>query len=156
MKEIPLSQQGKNRGKYVALVDDDMYDELMKYEWCFSNGYAIRRSPETRQGIPMHRVIANTPLGMLTDHVSLNTLDNRRSNLRTCNKSQNAANRGLPVNNTSGIRGVFWHKGGKRWYAKIKVNGRGLYLGMFADKESAAHVYEEAAKKYFGKFARTA
>jgi hypothetical protein len=44
--------------------------------------------------------------GQYIDHINGKTFDNRKNNLRVVNKSQNAMNKGLQNNNTSGVTGV--------------------------------------------------
>ena len=151
MKTIELTQ-----GK-VTIVDDDDFERLNQWKWRYNtNGYAIRsisRKPGKRT-IRMHREIIGTPDGMETDHINCNKLDNRKENLRFCNRSQNEANRFKYNNNTSGRKGICWNKDRQKWVAQIQVNGKGVYLGRFTDIEDAAKAYEKAATEYFGEFAR--
>ena len=53
----------------------------------------------------MHRGILNTPKGIDTDHVNKDGLDNRRSNLRICSRSQNMMNREKQIIIYLGIKG---------------------------------------------------
>jgi hypothetical protein len=95
-----------------------------------------------------------TPKDMDTDHINGDGLDNRRDNLRVCNCAQNQRNRGKQNNNQSGLKGVSWHKKGKKWITQLKLNKKNIYLGLFKNKERAAVAYNEAATKYHGEFAR--
>lgn len=101
----------------------------------------------------MHRLILSAPKNLEVDHKNGNTLDNRRSNLRLCTRSQNAAN--IPTNRAkSGLRGVYFSKQKNKWKATITEGGREKHLGYFLDKESAARAYDKAAEESFGDFAR--
>lgn len=105
------------------------------------------------KNVLMHTLLMNPPEGVGVDHVDGDTLDNRRSNLRLASKSQNAANRGPTKSNTSGYKGVHWHKQGKKWMAAIGVDGKSIYLGLFQHAQDAARAYDEAALKHFGEYA---
>ena len=89
------------------------------------------------------------------DHKNGNRLDNRISNLRLANRTQNAVWSKLRKNNTSGFRGVRWMPNRQKWVARIKVNYRYIHLGCYTNKEQAAKAYDCAAKKHFGEFAKT-
>ena len=101
----------------------------------------------------MHRLIAKTPDELFTDHINGDQLDNRFENLRICTKSENGMNRGAMANNTSGFKGVSWINKYKKYRAHISVSKKNIHLGYFDDPVTAAHVYDQAAKKYHGKFA---
>ena len=158
MKQIPLTQ-----GK-VALVDDADYDRLMAMgKWHYTaQGYAARsygykRESDGRRSnktILMHRMVFNTSEGMDTDHIDNDKLNNQRNNLRVCTRSENKQNCGKRCNNTSGYKGVSWSKSKKRWQVFIWIKYKQINLGIFTDKIEAAKVYNEAALKYHGEFAR--
>lgn len=87
------------------------------------------------------------------DHINGIKDDNRIINLRLATTSENMSNRGMQANNTSGHKGVYWHKKDSKWTAQIRVNGRNKYLGQFTDPEDAAAAYKKAAPEYHGTFA---
>jgi len=103
----------------------------------------------------LHRVLLDAPDGFLVDHIDGDGLNNSRSNLRLCNRSQNAQNRGAPSHSSSGLKGVCWNAKDQRWRAHIQVNpALRLHLGSFLSKDAAAAAYAAAAIKYHGDFAR--
>ena len=57
-------------------------------------------------------------------------------------------------NNTSGFKGVYWHKARKKWRVQITVDGKNMHLGSFDDKKDAAQAYNDAAVQYHGEFAK--
>jgi hypothetical protein len=151
MKTITLTKSK------VAIVDDEDFEWLSQWKWyCHEPGYAARnvRSPK-RKIIWMHRLLCNTPEGMETDHINGNKLDNQKINLRSCTTSQNQQNRPCFNNNSSIYKGVSFYKRTSRWNAGIKFSGKKINLGYFDNPAEAALAYDEAAKKYFGEFAKT-
>jgi hypothetical protein len=89
------------------------------------------------------------------DHANGIGSDNRFVNLRKATHAQNGANRGAQSNNTSGFKGVDYHKQTNKWRARIKVNGIDFHLGLYDNKEDAAIVYKKAAIDHCGEFARS-
>ena len=91
----------------------------------------------------------------MIDHIDQDRGNNKLSNLRTCHRGENSMNSKIRRDNTSGYRGVTWHKIGKKWQASICLNGRGKHLGLFNCKHEAARYYNTAARMYHGEFAQT-
>ncbi len=121
--------------------------------------YAARwiGSGNMRRKILLHRLIANAPIGDDVDHIDRNGLNNRRANLRVCSRSQNNYNSRRREDNTSGFKGVYLHTkiGAKKWRAVIKVDGKRIYLGLFATPAEAAVARNAAANRFHGEFARS-
>ncbi len=142
-------------GKFM-MVDDEDYPILSTFKWYWSNGYAIA-IPISRKAlkweIRAHRLITMAPTGMEVDHINRDRLDNRRVNLRVCTKAENRRNTPMKSFNTSGYKGVSWSHDKQKWAAHIYAEGRSRYLGYYLTKEDAALAYNEAAKKYHGRFA---
>ena len=143
----------------MAIVDDDDYYKVSKHIWCAKKSggdifYAIRREPMTGKHIYMHKQIILADSSVFVDHINGNALDNRKSNLRICTHRQNLCNQKLSSANTSGYRGVSWNKLCGKWHAYIKVKQKRIHLGVYKDKAEAARVYNDAAREYFGEFAR--
>jgi len=87
------------------------------------------------------------------DHINGIRNDNRLCNLREATQTENTRNQGKQKTNTSGLKGAGWHKGQKKWVAKIRIGTTDKWLGTFSSKEEAHAAYCEAAKKYHGEFA---
>ncbi len=151
MKQIKLSQ-----GKF-ALVDDGDYSFLSQWKWCAKEGnntfYAVRTDCITGRIIRMHRVLLDVPNGIYADHVDMNGLNNQRLNIRLCTKSQNNCNRGTQSNNTSGYKGVNWHKKSKLFQVNIAYKNKQIYLGCYKSKHEAAKAYNKKALELHGEFA---
>jgi hypothetical protein len=81
------------------------------------------------------------------DHINGNPSDNRISNLRLVNQSQNMQNTNKWKTNTSGYKGVTWAKDKNKWVAQIWKNHKRHYLGSFDESETAYKAYCEAAIK---------
>lgn len=58
----------------------------------------------------------------------------------------------LQSNNTSGVRGVYWHKHIGRWNARIQFQGKAYSLGYFKDIQEAAAARKIAEKELHGDF----
>lgn len=155
-KEIPLTQG------QVSLVDDEDFEWLNQWNWfamARRQTFYARREGKTlfgrRTAIFLHRVIMDAPKGMQVDHINGDGRDNRRSNLRLATNAENCRNRQLPSVNTSGYKGVVFKSEFGKWRATIGVNSSRIHLGYFESPIEAARAYDEAARKYFGEFART-
>lgn len=154
-KQIPLT-----RGQF-AIVDEADFAIANQYKWHAIRPHRIWYAVRTIWGHGenssqyLHRFLLGNPQGVSIDHVDGNGLNCARSNLRIATKSQNDANRGRQENNKSGYKGVHWATRDKKWIAKIKVDGRQIYVGGFDNPVDAALAYDAAAHKYFGAFAGT-
>jgi hypothetical protein len=148
MKAIPLTKG------FATIVDNEDYDRLIKYRWHVLLGnkgiiYATGRTGSQKK-VLMHRFIMNAKPRQILDHINFDGLDNRKSNLRFCDKSQNAHH------NRRGYTGVKQHNSGKGnsgWNARIRIgNGDRINLGTFQTRQEAEAAYHKAAIEHYGEF----
>lgn len=92
----------------------------------------------------------NAQKGQKLDHISHNGLDNRKINLRFVTDRQNRMNSYSHSFSSSQYKGVSWCRKINKWIAFIESH----YLGSYSSEIIAAWVYDQFAKKLFGKFAR--
>jgi hypothetical protein len=145
-----------------TIVDVDVYYRLGHLNWHLKGSnakkfYAVRDvkvGPGKTKMLGLHREIMNQPKGLLVDHKNGNSIDNRIANLRAATWGQNAHNRPKKKNASSKFFGVSFHKRYKKWSAYISYNGKNELLGYFDNEIVAAKVYDQAALKYYGQFAR--
>lgn len=172
MKLIPLTHG------FFAKVDDEDFESLSAFRWYRfasrkdqreggtvrpSNNYALRTywqkrigdNPPHRKIISMHRMLMRPKPGEVVDHINRDGLDNQKSNLRLCTRSQNSGNSGRYISNkTSRFKGVseLPFPESNRWIARLMVGGKRVLNKRYPDEESAARAYDAAAKKYRGEF----
>jgi len=91
----------------------------------------------------------------MLDHINGDKADNRLCNLRECSRVQNGRNQKLSHVNTSGFKGVCWHKASNKWMACIGINKKQKHLGLYYTAEDAAIAYDTAAREMYGEFAKT-
>lgn len=85
----------------------------------------------------------------IVDHINRDKLDNRIANLRDTNCSVNGMNTMRASGKSkSGLRGVAYRAETGRWSAKIKVEGKCIWLGTYATPEEAHEVYMKAKATY--------
>jgi hypothetical protein len=155
---MPIISLTQGKG---TIVDIEDYVRFSPFKWtAHFNGrrWNVLRAVQSKN-VTTFRYLPREILGVdkdvYVDHVNGNTLDNRRANLRECNKSQNGRNRGIHANNTSGFRGVSLDKRRNLFGANIRLdNGVNKFLGYFSDPKDASQAYELAAKEAFKEFYR--
>lgn len=148
MKEIPLTQG------FVAIVDDEDYAKVGKFKWTANvhdhTVYAYRMTGKNM--IYLHCFVMGQK-GI--DHRDGNGLNNQKLNLRPATQKQNTHNVAKHKDNRVGYKGVSRTKSGKKFRARIFLDGKQHVIGNFYSPEEAAQAYDMAAKTHFGEFART-
>lgn len=156
-RELALTQG------FVALLDDEDFERLSRWRWRFKRrcghadvGYAVRTTGNwpNQRTVYLHREVFG-PTPNQVDHINGDRLDNRRANLRAATHTENVRNRRYQLGE-AGLRGVSVWRGSTcvRFIAQIKADGVYAYLGRFATAEEAARVYDDAARRLHGEFAR--
>lgn len=151
MKKIQLF--GKWSFGKEALVSDEDYDMLSAYRWTVRrdtrcNKLLYARCGGFRNEVYMHRLVIGDKKGFVVDHINLNTLDNRRENLRHLTISENCRNR---IDKSGQFKkfyrkktstGITQLKSGK-WQSQAIVEGKYKYLGQYVSKEEASNVFKK-------------
>lgn len=82
------------------------------------------------------------------DHINQNKSDNRITNLRVVSRSENMHNVSLHKHNSSGYKGVSWHKPRQKWRAYIFLDYKQTHLGLFDKIEDAIDARRCAELKF--------
>lgn len=160
MKTITLSKG------HIAKVCDCHYDKVKNYKWssvrmgrraikwCAVRGtHTTYKGEHIRTTHLMHRDIMQPEDNENVDHIDGDTLNNQCSNLRIVNQSQNNANQiGAKVGSKSGVKGVYWHKGAKKWCAEVVHLKKKYYLGVYDTLEEARQARNSKAKELHGEY----
>lgn len=167
MKIIPLGKSG-----WVCWLDDEDFERFGQEPWFFLGsgsgenrlGYASKRKSQ-KGGAPqvwrhLHREIMDAPPDKDVDHIvhrcAERVVDNRRSNLRLCTRSQNLGNlRKRQGPHSSCFKGVTWDRSRGKWMGKTVLSGGKFIAKRFASETDAAVWYDQQVLARFGDFAKT-
>jgi hypothetical protein len=134
-----------------ATIDASDVDKVRDFVWCAAksgrNIYAqssFKKNGKTKT-VQMHRLLIECLSGFHVDHIDRNGINNKKDNLRLVSVAKNIRNSRTNLNNSSGIKGVSWHKPLSKWRAQIRENGKKKHLGYYDCKHAAAVAYARAA-----------
>jgi hypothetical protein len=130
---------------YFDLED---YDKIKNRYWGLDHkGYL--KSRIGGKGMFIHRFIMDCPRNMVVDHIDMNPLNNRKSNLRIATRRENAQNREKKPNFSSKYIGVAFKKSSQKWRAQIYDNeGKNIWIGQYSNEEDAARAYNKKAIEF--------
>ena len=112
-------------GRGIEVCKEWIKDFKSFYDWSMSN--------EWEEGLQIDRID--------------NDKGYEPSNCRFVSQLFNANNkREIQKNNTSGYRGVSWHKSTMKWQSRINTNGKEKHLGWFDCPKEAGEAYQEERK----------
>jgi len=150
-------QQGNETEKVV--IDAVDYPRVKDHKWhLFLAGgkenpeYRYVRSRINGEIFYLHQFLMGTRDGV--DHRDGVVLDNRRGNLRCCTQGENTCNQKRRKDNTSGYKGVGFHKATQKWRCRVQYQHREITIGYYGTPQEAALAYNAKAKLLHGEFAR--
>lgn len=157
---VPLGGQYNYMECKVDVEDLDLVREYSWYGVFLVRDQSVRVRATAPIGSHSRPVMARLLMNVLdnpdvvVDHKNHDTLDNRRCNLRVCERWQNLQNN-ASRGGSSKYNGVSWNKLNRNWRVQICVNYRRIHVGSFKSEFNAALAYDKAARKHFGEFACT-
>lgn len=138
---------------YIDKEDEPL---VKNYKWYIStnlkaNGYKVIM---TSKRIILAQLLMGFPKYAEVDHIDLNSLNNRKNNLRIVTHQQNQINQPLQKNNTSGVSGVSFYPPRSKYRARIKIGQHDLHLGYYLKFEEAVQARNVGMECMFGEFGR--
>ena len=161
MKIIPVKVQNK-LASVPCYIDDEDYFVLKNKKWCLGGGGKVYAQTNVSNKILeiknscvlMHNIILWCPKKYEIDHKDGEPLNNQKSNLRICTRSQNQMNKSKHKDNISGFKGVRKVKNKEKWTAQISKDKKIYYLGSFNSPEAASEAFKNAAMEMHGEYAK--
>jgi len=138
------------------IIDEADFPEVSSYQWHKRGRYFATK--KSGRHTVIHRFLMGLETGddRVIDHISGDTSDNRRCNLRVCRQLDNSKNQRLSRANNTGYKGVTYNKRLGKYIAQIATERKPQqHLGVFDNPEDAAAAYDRAALLLHGEFART-
>ena len=124
---------GREGNRYLVIGIDGSYYKAHRIIWKMMTG---EEAPE------------------FIDHRDGDNLNNRWANFRPADNGTNLQNAKLRKDNISGVKGVSWDAGHKKWRVTISVNKQHYRLGRFSTVEEAKTAIDAARERLHGEFAR--
>ena len=84
------------------------------------------------------------------DHINGVRDDNRIANLRLATRAQQMQNKAVYSNSTTKLPGITFHRASGKYAARVNVNGKQIWLGLFTSVEEAWDARVKAKAKHHG------
>lgn len=151
MKELNLSNSNLK-----AFVDDEDYERCSNYKWFLKLAYNNKPGRivwTKRRKVSLSRFVLKLKLCEFNeiDHKDRNIFNNQKSNLRLCSRSENNTNKTKRIDNSSGYKGVSFHKASGKYRMSIKKDNK-IIDKLFKTKLEAAMAYDDYAIELHGEF----
>ena len=124
-----------------TIIDLNDVTKVTKYNWHYSCGYACNNTIGK-----LHRYLISTPEELDTDHIDHDKLNNRKSNLRICTRSENQANAIMRP-----MRGIRKLSSG-HWNVRVQYNKKSHCVGTFTTLQAAQSARDTKMKQLFNVF----
>lgn len=140
----------KKQTRHLVLIDAEDAPSVAPFKWHIYTNTSGRLYCGNSSVGPMHRFLLNAPAGLVVDHIHHDGLDNRKSEIRVCTVQENSLNRSGPDprNKTTGLRGIHWHKGRKKWRVQLWRFQKIHDFGLFTDLEAAKAVVAKQLREW--------
>ena len=143
MKEI------RTTNEKTIVVDDEVYEEAMKYKWYARKSYGrmkgriityIKEENKKYRRVRFTDLILHITSPKICYHKNGNTLDLRKENLIVCNNRSEASHYsgGSPSSNGQ-YRNVYLKKRYNTWQSSVRINGKTVSNGTYDLEEEAAY-----------------
>ena len=126
--------------KYGIILDRDIIQWIVDNKISVSvngHGHPKYYCRSTKKNYLLSRKIMEFPKGKIVDHVNGNPRDNRRSNLQIISMRSNQLKAKIPINNSSGAKGVSWDNYKQRWVAIFYISIGNKIRKAFKNKRIA-------------------
>lgn len=147
---------GKRRAEHTCSIWNASFAGREAFTSIDNHGYA--KGTIFQQSYAAHRVAFVLIHGRWpdhqVDHINGIRSDNRSENLREATSSQNKMNSKVRCDNSSGYKGVSFHKASNLWRANIRLNGKQRCIGYFKTAEEANAAYQKASEELHGEYRR--
>ena len=81
---------------------------------------------------------------LVVDHIDNNSLNDNLYNLQLITQRENLTK---DKKSSSKYAGVSWHKASQKWRARIHINGKENYLGLYKTQKEASKAYQKELKE---------
>lgn len=133
-----------------AIIDACDADKVKGYKWFMDkNGYVRSSKLKTT----LHRHLLGATKDKDIDHINHNPLDNRRCNLRVCDRSQNNMNRTRRSRGAARFKGIYWSKRMNKWHVRVWLNKKAKHIGFFDSLEDAIKARMRSERIHYGEYA---
>jgi len=131
-------------GKQIGRVAGYMHNSGYRYTEIDHQHYALHRLA----WLYVHGKYPNDSLEI--DHINGVRDDNRIANLRLATRAQQMQNKAVYSNSTTKLPGITFHKASGKYAARLNVNGKQIWLGLFDTVEAAWEARQKAKAEHHG------